>query len=194
MYTYSTNPKIKKEALAIAKKHILKSHKIYLMTIVGCLGFTFLVFLINLMKIGDIGIGLYFLASFGMALAPIVIGTITFVCFKKYAKRTYFKSEKEKITLYGNYMEYSFVTGDIETVYRIPYSGITSFHMTEGYELVILSRKVRVIYNNKSTLTKKIDDDVNLRRIEILYSFDNGDEMIERIREAVYPDKNEDKE
>ena len=196
MQTYNTNPKIKEEALIIAKKDIAKKNRLFSMASIGCLAFTIFIFLMNLVRVFDIGIGMYLLASFGMSLAPIIIGTITFVHLKKEMRRTYFESEKEKITLYNDYMEYSYRIGDIETTYRIPYKNIHSLFIIEGYELVIMPRNIRVIHNNKRTLTKKTDNGNQLRRIEILYCFDNGDEMMDRIREAVYPDKeeNEDEE
>lgn len=196
MYTYSTNPKIKEEALIIAKKDIAKKNRLYSMVSIGCLVFTFLIFLMNLVRASDIGIGMYLLASFLMSLAPIIIGTITFVHLKKEMRRTYFESEKEKITLYNDYMEYSYRIGDIETTYKIPYKNIRSIFIIEGYELVITPRNIRVTHNNKRTLTKKTDNGNQLRRIEILYCFDNGDEMMQKIQETaqLYEEENEDEE
>ena len=191
MQTYNTNPKIKEEALIIAKKDIVRKNRLYSISSIGCLAFTIFIFLMNLASIFDIGIGMYLLASFGMSLAPIIIGTIVFVHLKKEMRRTYFESEKEKITLYNDYMEYSYRIGDIETTYRISYKNIHSLFIIEGYELVIMPRNIRVIHNNKRTLTKNTDNSNQLRRIEILYCFDNGDEMMDRIRKAVYPDKEE---
>jgi hypothetical protein len=81
---------------------------------------------------------------------------------------------------------------DIETTYRVSYKDIASFSIVEKYdkyELVIIPRNVRITHNNKRTLVKKTDDSNKLRRIEILYCFDNGDEMMQRIQEAVSPNK-----
>lgn len=193
MYTYYANPKIKEEKTAIAKKRLKKKNEIYIQTPIGCLLFIACLFLgfltgesnpeINTNTLLNLLIG---------SIGPIGIGIISLIYFIKETRRTYFKSEKERVTLYNDYMEYSYMIDDIETTYRVSYKDITSFSIIEKYdkyELVIIPRNVKITHNNRRTLIKKTDDSNKLRRIEILYCFDNGDEMFERIQEAVFPNK-----
>jgi len=193
MYTYYANPKIKEEKTVIAKKCLRKKNKTYEETTICCLLFIACLFLGFLTGESNPEINTNnLLTPLIGSIAPLGIGIISLIYFIKETRRTYFKSEKEKVTLYNDYMEYSYMIDDIETTYRVSYKDITSFSIIEKYdkyELVIIPRNVKITHNNKRTLVKKTDDSNKLRRIEILYCFDNGDEMMQRIQEAVCPNK-----
>ena len=190
MYTYYANPKIKEEKTAIAKKRLKKKNEIYIQTIIGTLLYS--AYLLYIFLTGESDSETNPLFSIIISVSPLGIGIISLIYFIKGTRRTYFKSEKERATLYNDYMEYSYMIDDIETTYRVSYKDITSFSIIEKYdkyELVIIPRNVKITHNNKRTLVKKTDDSNKLRRIEILYCFDNGDEMMQRIQEAVCPNK-----